>query len=309
MIVTLTMNPAVDKTVVIDNFEVNKVNRVAAIRLDAGGKGINVSKVIGSLGGKSKALGILAGRAGEYVKEELNRLEIDNEFVFVAGETRTNIKIVDGIRGTNTDINEAGPVITEVNLAKLLDKTISKLTNDSILVLSGSVPQNIDKAIYKTLILSAKERGVKTILDADGELLKEGLMAGPYLVKPNIYELERLFDKKINSIDEAILTAKEIFNYDVHQVVISLGGDGAIFMTRDYTAIAEGLKVKVISTVGGGDAMVAALALSLFKGSSIEDTIKLAIATSAASVTTSGTEPGDFETISSMLDKVKIKFI
>lgn len=309
VIITLTLNPAVDKTIEINNFNVNSVNRVSTARLDAGGKGINVSKVVQSLKGNSKALGVLAGKAGEFIKEQLDHLNIDNDFIFVEGETRTNIKIVDRINSFNTDINEKGPNLEDNALQQIIHKAIEGALDKDILVLSGSVPGNIDSNIYQVLIAKAKEKGIKTILDADGELLRQGIAAGPYLVKPNIHELERLYNKKINSPKEAIELARGIFKYGVEMIVISLGGEGSVFMTKEQTAIVEGLKVDVVSTVGAGDSMVAALAVSIERGYSLEKAIKLATATSAASVMTSGTEPGELNIIQDLEKNVRFNFV
>ncbi|SNS14051.1 fructose-1-phosphate kinase [Anaerovirgula multivorans] len=306
MIITLTLNPAVDKTIEIDAFQVNHVNRVSSARLDAGGKGINVSKVVHVLGEKSKAVGILAGKSGGFIKKQLDLLEIENDFVFVEGETRTNIKIVDRINSLNTDINEKGPDISDYDLEEVINKIIESVNDKNILVLSGSVPSNIDSSIYKVLIAKAKKKDVKTILDADGELLRQGIEAGPYLVKPNIHELERLYNTKIASINEAIEIARDILKYGVELIVISLGGEGSIFMTREETVIVEGIEVDAISTVGAGDSMVGALAVSTHRGYSLEKAIKLAAATSAAAVMTSGTEPGELRVIKELQKKVKL---
>ena len=306
MIITLTLNPAVDKTVEINDFKVNHVNRVSSIRLDCGGKGINVSKVIRVLEGESKAIGILAGESGRFIKGQLDNLKIENDFVFVEGETRTNIKIVDRINNTNTDVNEKGPNISEQDLDQVRSKILESLNENSVLVLSGSVPSNVNNNVYKYLIIEAKKKGVKTFLDADGELLRQGIEAGPFLVKPNIHELERLYNKKIISMDEAIKTAKKIFAYGVEVVVISLGGEGSILLTKERTIMVKGIEVEVISTVGAGDAMVAALALAVEKEYSLENAMILATAASAASVMTSGTGPGELHRIKDLEKKVKL---
>lgn len=300
MIITLTLNPAVDKTIEISNFTLNRVNRVTSARLDAGGKGINVSKGIHGLGEKSKALGILAGRSGQFIKDQLDQLSIENQFLFIEGETRTNIKIVDRQVGTNTDINEQGPDISVEDLKRMEEMTLNNLKEDDILVLSGSVPGNVGSDIYRSLADRAGEMGAKVILDADGALLKEGLKAGPYLVKPNIHELERLYNKRIESTEEAIVLARDIFQYGVKRIVISLGEEGAVFMTPEQIFRVQGMKVPVISTVGAGDAMVAALAVSIEKNYSMDQTIRLASAASAASVMTAGTEAGRPEVIAEL---------
>ena len=309
MITTITLNPAVDKTIGINNFSVGDVNRVTSIRLDAGGKGINVSKVINNLGGKSKAMGILSGKSGEFIKGYLDSIKILNDFIFTEGETRTNIKIIDELNHTNTDINEAGPQATDKDLKVLSDKIFNSISSEDIIIFSGSVPSNVDKKIYGNWIKRAKTKGAKTILDADGELLKYGILEGPYLVKPNIDELEGMFNKKINGVNETIEIARSLLDYGIVIVVVSMGSEGAIFVNKESSIYAHGLKVAVKSTVGAGDAMVAALAHSTEQGISFEAAVKLAVATSAANVMTSGTVASDIKTIIELEKQVKIEYL
>jgi len=309
MITTITLNPAVDKTIEINNFSVGNVNRVASIRLDAGGKGINVSKVIKNLGAESKAMGILSGKSGQFIKEYLDGIKILNDFIFTEGETRTNIKVVDMLNHTNTDINEAGSQASLKDLNEVSDKIFNNINSEDILILSGSVPSNVDKNIYGNWITKAKEKGAKTILDADGELLKYGILSGPYLVKPNIDELEGMFNKKINGIPEIAEIAKSLLDYGIAIVAVSIGSEGAVFVNKECSIYARGLKVDVKSTVGAGDSMVAALAYSIQQGLSFEATVKLAVATGAANVMTSGTEASDIKIIIELEKRVEFEYL
>lgn len=309
MITTITLNPAIDKTITIEDFRIDKVNRVSSSRLDAGGKGINVSKVIHSLGGKSKAIGILAGISGNFIKNYLSSKNIENNFVFIEGETRTNIKIVDKVKKTNTDINENGSFVSDEVLNDVYSKFIEDINQKSLIVFSGSVPHNVDKGIYGLWIKKSKEKGAKTILDADGELLKKGLESGPYLVKPNIFELESLFGEKTQCLNDVVKLAERILDYGVHIVVVSLGKDGALFVRRDKTIFAHGIKVKVNSTVGAGDSMVAALALAIDREYDFEKAIKLSVACGTASVMTSGTQVANLDDIMKIENLVEIEYI
>lgn len=309
MITTITLNPAVDKTITIEDFSIGKVNRVLSSRFDAGGKGINVSKGIHSLEGKSRATGILAGKSGEFIKGCLDSLNIENDFVFIDGETRTNIKIVDKLNGTNTDINGSGPFVSGEALDNVYSKFSKDIDESTLIVFSGSVPQNVDKGIYGMWIKKAKGKGAKTILDADGELLKRGLEAGPYLVKPNIHELEALFGEKAHCTEDIVKMAKRILEYDVQFVVVSLGGDGALFVKRDKIVLTHGIKVEVNSTVGAGDSMVAALALAIDRDYDLEKTVKLSVACGTASVMTSGTQAARLKDILELERLVKLEEI
>jgi len=307
MILTLTLNPAVDKTITISGFTINEVNRVEDVRLDPGGKGINVSKTIKALGHESTALGLLAGEAGRYIESALSQLNIAHQFMMIQGETRTNTKIVDPLRNTNTDINEKGPAIDQKTLDQKKKLIYSILKPGDILVLSGSVPQGVPESIYQELIDWANNNDVKVILDADGPLLREGIKAKPYMVKPNLRELERLFQVPVNSVATAIPLGRRLIQQGISHVIISLGGDGALLIDTEKVLYATGLVVDVISTVGAGDAMVAALAVALDQGKTLEEAARLAVATSAASVMTGGTQPGNLETIKDLQAYVQVK--
>jgi len=310
MIITITLNPAIDKTVEIENFEAGTVNRSLSTRLDAGGKGINVSKVVLSLHGKSKAMGILGRTNGGFIKEYLDNSGIENEFLFVDGDTRTNLKIIDTIKRNNTDINEAGPEVSKEHIEQLKQIVFGDIDRTSILVFSGSVPQKVNKTIYSEWIVAAKKTGAKTILDTDGELLKHGIEAGPFLIKPNIHELERLAGRKLEDNHKIEEFARSLKNkYGIKMIVVSLGEKGALFINKENSILAKGIKVEVKSTVGAGDAMVAALAYAVDMGFSLEKTVKLAMASGIANVMTSGTQSADYEAIIKLEKLIKVEYL
>jgi 1-phosphofructokinase len=309
MIITVTLNPALDKTIEIDEFIIGSVNRIVSTRVDAGGKGINVSKVIKELQHESIALGFLGGSSGNHIKSYLDDLNINNDFIFVKGETRTNIKIIDKVNNTHTDINENGPSLVEEDIIKIKEKVMKYCKPDSLVVLSGSVPSEVNSDIYSEIIKDIKSKGGKVILDADGELLIQGIKAGPYMVKPNIDELEKAFGISINNQDEVIKVAKKILEYGVKYVVISQGSEGSIFISNDKVAKVNGIKVEVKSTVGAGDSMVAALAIAVEKDYSFEEAIKLACATSTANVMTEGTQTGRVVDIEKLKKEITISYI
>jgi len=310
MIYTVTLNPAVDKTVEIDDFAAGALNRVRSARRDAGGKGINVSKVISTFGGDSIAMGILAGSAGEYVKAYLDERGIKNEFLFVPGETRTNLKIVDRKNRKNTEINEPGPDVSDDDLELLKNRLTAHVTAGSIVVFSGSVPANAGKDIYYRWIKAVRQKGAKAILDADGELLRRGIEAGPFVVKPNIYELEHLAGTAIADERQAAEFAVQLLGkHGLEMVVVSLGERGSLFVNRTTTLLVHGIKVDAKSTVGAGDSMVAALAYSIDNGLGFEEMVKLAAAASAANVTTDGTQPADMTLISELEKQVRFEYL
>lgn len=305
MIYTVTLNPALDKTVEIPSLRINEVNRITSMRTDPGGKGINVSKVISKLHGASVVVGILGGDTGRAILAALKELGLETCFHFVEGETRTNMKIVDPEMHTNTDINEPGVTVSEEILRELLAELLGKVTKEDIVVISGSMPKGSPKDIYFTWTKACREKGARVILDADGDLLKEGLKASPYLIKPNHHELSALAGKELETHEELEAKARELMEeYGIAKVVVSMGGDGALYVTREKTIYAEGLKVPVGSTVGAGDSVVAALAIAEERGMSLEDTVCLSTATGAANVMCSGTQAAEYEVIEELIPKV-----
>ncbi|HVI39293.1 MAG TPA: 1-phosphofructokinase, partial [Anaerovoracaceae bacterium] len=281
-----------------------------SIRLDAGGKGINVSKTIKALDGSSIATGFLAGRNGDYIKECLNRMQVFHDFLFVKGETRTNLKVVDRCNQTNTDINEPGLIdITEEDLSRLEHKIFSDMSKDDILILSGSVPSNVPVGIYREWTERANKSGIRVLLDADGELLREGMKARPYLVKPNIEELESLLNRKLNDMDEIASAGRSLLDMGIETAVISLGADGAVFFHGEHAIYASGLKVDVKSTVGAGDAMVAAFAFAISRDDPFEKAVALSVAAGTANVASEGTQPPDIKDVLHYEAQVHLKYL
>lgn len=304
MIYTITLNPALDKTVILPDFRLDTVNRIQELRTDPGGKGINVSKVVRNLGGESVTMGILGGETGHRIEKELKQMGLQTDFLYVDGETRTNLKVVDPINHTNTDINEPGIQVNEEILEGLLMKLLHQVHDGDIAVLSGSIPKGAPKDTYAVWIRELKKHHVRTILDADGEPLKEGLKAMPDLIKPNRDELSRLSGRKMETVEELCIEAETLMEKGIPSIVVSMGGKGALFMMKERILYAEGLKVPVGSTVGSGDSVVAALAYAWEKGLSLEETVRLSMATGAANVMCSGTQAAEYEMIKELLGRV-----
>lgn len=290
MIITVTLNPAMDKTMIIDGIEIGEVNRADSVRNDVGGKGINVSKVLKALGTGSMATGFLGGISEDLFRKELKKLEIEDRFISVQGNTRTNIKLVDRKNNTNTDINEPGPLISGSELDKFIGIYDEALHEGDLVVLSGGLPQNIPSDIYGTLTRKAKEKGAKVVIDADGESLQHALKEIPYMIKPNEKELAAFMGKESLSEEEIIEEAKAFVKKGIHKVLVSRGEKGSVFVTKNSVLIGRGIKVEVKSTVGAGDSMVAALAYAEERKLDDYETLVIAQATGAAAVTTEGTE-------------------
>lgn len=307
MIYTVTLNPALDKTVEIPSLTVDSVNRITTMRTDPGGKGINVSKVIDKLGGKSIATGILGGDTGNAIESALKTMGLKTSFRFVEGETRTNLKVIDPVNHTNTDINEPGVTVSEEILNEVLRELLKKVVSGDIVVLSGSLPKGSPKNTYHTWVKACREAGAKVILDADGDLLIAGMEASPYLIKPNNHELSGIFGRTLETPQELEKAARELMEkHGIGKIVVSMGGAGALYVTAEQTVYAEGLKVPVGSTVGAGDSVVASLAVAEESGMSLEETVRLSTATGAANVMCSGTQAAEYDVIKGLIPKVVI---
>lgn len=306
MIITVTMNPAIDKTVDLDQMVHGGLNRLKNVIMDAGGKGINVSKTIKELGGETIAAGFIGGSGGVLIRKVLQEQGIKSDFVEIKNEVRTNLKVVE-TDGNVTEFNEPGPVVSEEELELLTQKLLGYADENALFVLAGSIPNGVDKTIYMTLTKKLREKGAKVFVDADGELFINSLEAAPDIIKPNRHELEEFFHKDYR-VDETELIAmgQKLMEKGIGMIAISLGQMGALFLTKDRVLRCPGLKVEAHSTVGAGDAMVAALSYSLNQGLPIEECVKLGIATSAGAVTTKGTKPPTRELVDELLKKVEV---
>jgi 1-phosphofructokinase len=223
----------------------------------------------------------------------------------VEGETRTNLKVIDPVNHTNTDINEPGITVSAEIIDSLLGELLGKINDNDIVVLSGSLPKGAPKNTYEKWVKACRGKGAKVILDADGEMLASGLKASPYLVKPNDIELSSLLGRTLTTLEEikdAAINLKE--QYGLGKVVVSMGGKGAMYVTDNKVVYAHGLKVPVGSTVGAGDSVVAALAVAEEAGMSLEEAVRLSTATGAANVMCSGSQAAEYSTVQELMPKV-----
>ncbi len=307
MIVTVTMNPAIDKTIEIDRLQVGGLNRIRRVEYDAGGKGINVSKTIRELGGESIATGFLGGDGGRSIARVLEERGIEADFVWVEGQTRTNTKVFEE-SGEVTELNEPGPSVSDASMRELLDKLEGYAAEGTLFVLSGSVPAGVDKGIYGSIIERVHARGAQVLLDADGELFRLALSAGPDMIKPNRAELEELAGLDYRASEQELLElARGLRRKGIGSVVISMGRSGALFVDEEGEVKSPALSVKAHSTVGAGDAMVAAMAYAWQKGIKGEARIRLCIAASAGAVTTQGTKPPSAKLVDELMEGVELE--
>ncbi|MDE4542838.1 1-phosphofructokinase [Thermoanaerobacterium sp. R66] len=308
MVTTVTVNPAIDRTLIVNDIRLGAVNRVSRTIIDAGGKGVNVAKNLKNLGCDVKCLGFM-GPNGKYIENVLSELGIKFNFVQIKNDIRTNIKIVDEIRHTYTDINEAGPDVSQDEIEKLILSINEHADLSDVIVLSGSLLPNMDKDFYRQIIEKVNGKGVKVILDADGDALKLGVEGKPYMIKPNIHELRRMTGKNLESVDEIIEEGMRIIESGISIVAVSMGGSGSIVVTEDKAYKVNPIKVQVKGTVGAGDAYVAGFAYGLSENLSIEEAIKMASSASTSVIMREGTKACSLKDVEELKEKVEIEVI
>jgi len=307
MIATVTLNPAIDKSVLAPGFEAGKTNRCEVVRLDAGGKGINVAKVLHRLGSPVCALGLIGGANGRFILEALAAEGIPADFVPVRGETRVNLKISDPEKGRETEINEPGFQVTAEELTQLKQKVKQHAAACEVVVLSGSLPPAAPPEIFAELIQLAKAQGARCFLDTNGAALALGLAAGPYLVKPNRVEVEELLNWPLLGRPELVQAARTLTFMGCEQAVISLGAEGAVGATGKQVLFAQPPVVSVRSSVGAGDTMVAILVQAAVTGMPFAEAFRMAVAASAATVSMEGTKLADPAAIQALIPQVTME--
>lgn len=301
MIATVTLNPAVDKTLKTSGVVLGAVNRMDEVSNIAGGKGINVTKVLRKYGAEVATFGFLGGYSGNFIKEAVLKMGARDKFTQVMGETRTSINVI-GEDGYVTELLEPGPNITQDELDSFTDTFKEGIKECDVIVLSGSVPIGVPSSIYADLISYANAFDKKVLLDSSGDYLKKGMYARPHMMKPNLKELEALLGRRIQGMQEVAEAASMIVEWGVPNVLVSMGAKGILYaLDRDdrikvYYCPAP--SVNPVNTVGSGDSAVAAFALSMTEGLSPEDTLKRCVAVSVANTLT--IENGVID-----LDKVK----
>jgi len=309
MIITVTLNPALDKTVTLPGFAVNTVNRVQSTTLDPGGKGINVSKTVQALGGKTLAIGVLGGSSGGYIKMALDELGIANDMVITASTTRTNLKVVDPVLGTNTDINEAGSPVSPEDLQKVWQKILDAVQPGDTVVFAGKNPPEMPDELLAEWIRKLKSLDVRVCVDTVGEPMRLALQEKPDIIKPNREELSDIVGRDLRTADDVLQAARELVAQGIGLVAASMGGEGAWFVTANQCICGRNPKVAVVSTVGAGDAMMAALAHYSAAGCSLEETARRAVAVATATVMYSGSKPAELSAILPMIDRVRMEYL
>ena len=294
MILTVSCNPAIDKTYNTSNVMIGQINRMRDLVSIPGGKAVNVTKVLRQFDAHVTATGFVGGYTGDFIEEELRNMGVNTSFTTIRGLTRSNMNII-GDDGYVTEILEPGPKILSFEREDFMDRFRELVKISEYVVLSGSLTEGLPEDFYAKLIKICNEHGAKAFLDASGEPLKRGIEAVPYCIKPNRRELEYAVGKKLSTEAEIIQAAYEYIKAGVVKVVVSMGDKGLLQITKTKVIKAVPPRIKKVNTVGCGDCVVAAMILGMIQGLNDEDTMKFAAGVSAANATTleSGMIPQD----------------
>lgn len=279
MIYTLTLNPSIDYVIDVENLELGKVNRTSKDFKFPGGKGINVSRILGNQKVDNIALGFLGGFTGNFIEDNLNSLGVKTQFIKVKGDSRINVKIKSN---EETEINGAGPMISAENLESLFNR-LDQLVEGDILVLAGSIPSTLPKDLYLQIQKRVSKKNVKVVVDTSGKALLEAIKNKPFLIKPNNHEIEEIFDVKINSEKELIKYGKDLVSLGAENVIISMAGDGALLITKDGVFKGNAPKGEVKNSVGAGDSLVGGFLAKYVETKDLITSFKNGIASGSAS--------------------------
>jgi tagatose 6-phosphate kinase len=286
LIVTVTLNAALDRTLSVPIFQLGHRHRANDVLTLAGGKGINVARALKRLDVPVVALGLAGGRTGTRIVEELTSEAILNDFVRIAAESRTSTAVVDPTAGTYTEINEWGPKVTEQELEMLLEKLQYLSRSADMVVLAGSLPRGVREDWYASAVRELSRRRVRVVLDTEGEPLRHGLEAEPFLVSPNQREVEGIVGQELEDDDDFVMALDTLADLGAHNVLITLE-TGAFARVREGRRVrrfrASAPQLEPVSTVGTGDVLLAQWIAAGLEERNAEDSLRLAVAAGAAS--------------------------
>ncbi|GAA4720119.1 1-phosphofructokinase [Brevibacillus fulvus] len=284
MIYTLTLNPSIDYHIWVAPFQEGQINRAQKEWKAAGGKGINVSKVLQILGMDSTVLGYVGGFTGEFIQQELEQTGVVHQLIPISGESRINVKIK---AERETDISGVSPAIPAEAVEQLWAQ-LDRLQAGDYLVLAGSVPESLPSDIYQTIMNKLGPKGVHLVLDAKGKALRSGLSERPFLIKPNHHELGELFEVEIRTPQEAVAYGRKAVELGAQNVIVSLAEQGAVFVNRQETYIARIPTGKLVNSIGAGDSVVAGFLYAYNTGSVVKDAFSFAVAAGSATALSEG---------------------
>ncbi|WP_250674141.1 1-phosphofructokinase [Paraclostridium ghonii] len=305
MITVITFNPSIDRLYKLERFEIGSVQRANLVNPTAGGKGLNVAKVLKKLGEDINCIGFLGGFNGEYIKSQLKSIGIENKFTDIKEETRICLNIIDS-NNISTEILEKGPNVSEEEIVKFENDLEEILKDTEVLVGSGSLSRGLPVDYYLKIGNICNQKNIKFILDTSGESLKLGIKSSPYLIKPNMDELEFLSGIKIKTIYDIINISKKILLTGVKNVCVSMGKDGMILVNKDFVYKVEIPKIDVVNTVGSGDSSIAGFALGIERKYDLKETLKLANACGMSNAMHISTGDINLEDIEKFIDQINV---
>ncbi len=289
MIATLTMNPSVDHYLRVHKLTKDDAIRIQGDQWFAGGKGVNVSRVVHELGGRSCAFGLTGGMTGRMLTHWLDRAGIRQRFTEITNETRINTTITDLSDRTQTHLRAPGPKVTGAELKRLCAQMHSLKEKPSFWVLAGSLPPGVPSDFYRRQIVRLKKAGVRCVLDSDDQALVRGVQAAPFMIKPNEHEFKRLTGKACGSDSQIVAAARALIKKGITLVLVTLGARGAVAVTAQEAFRVKAPPVKPLSRVGAGDSTIAGCLLALEKGATIQKAVCYGVAAGTAAVLTEGT--------------------
>jgi 1-phosphofructokinase family hexose kinase len=309
VIVCVTLNPSVDRTMFVQGLKPNDTNRVLKTETDAGGKGINAARIIAEFGVETVATGFLAGATGKMVEHVLESENVRHEFVEVSGETRTNILIEDGSGRPPTTFNEPGPQPSPHEVQLLQEKLKDAAKSAGYVLFGGSVPPGLSPqtiAEFSRLIQQANP-AVRIVVDADGELLKSAISEKPFMVKPNGDEAARLLNERVEDRDGALAASEKIHRMQIEIALVSMGSLGCAMCCDHGRYWAAAPKIEPKSTVGSGDSLLGAMIACLSQGMNAADALRWGVAAGAATAESDGASIGRKSEINRLVEKVKVE--
>lgn len=307
MITTITMNPALDKTIKLPRLNYGAVNRVGAFREDLGGKGINTGRIIGGFGVPTLNLAIIGEDNRHEVLAYFQKDNMEVEALVVPGHTRTNMVIVELEKDITTNINEQGIAVDRESYAEFMKKLDKAAESSSYIIMGGSLAKGLPDSAYGEIARKYKDH-CRVVIDADDEVLLEGLKGSPFLIKPNIHELEDALDIKLETDEQVIRAGRQIIvEYGVVYVLVSMGKAGSLLVTADEAYRGGTVPVEIVSTVGAGDSMLAGFVYGLEQKHDLEDCLAIGTACSTITISQDGYPRLDLEEVFTIARKVPVK--
>jgi 1-phosphofructokinase family hexose kinase len=310
VILTVTLNAAIDRTVAVPNFRLGQRHRAIESRTLVGGKGVNVARALKLLGRPVIATGLAGGTVGNRVLERLAEESILADFTRIEGDSRTNLAVVDPTSGQQTEINERGPEVSADEIERFVEKLLYLAAGASICALAGSIPPGVEPDVYARLIAELRSAGVLTVLDAEGEAMRAGLRAEPAVVAPNALEAEAVVGHEFNDADDFLLGLNGLLEMGAGEAIITrengcvaIVGNGVD--RRRYEVEIEPLEP--VSTVGSGDAFLAGYLATRYDGSSTRECLAYGVACGAASTQHFGAGTLDPSEVRRILPRVEVR--